>query len=142
MRFAALAFVSVATTIILLVPAVTGTDGFPISSHPMYATARSADATFITAHATTASDTVVELSMWELADTDDPLVAETRMLRAAEVDDGLAECDRIARRVASTGSAANLTTIRIVRVSGSVTDFVRTDGVAATVEVLSSCPLP
>lgn len=142
MRFAALAFVSAATIVFLLVPSVTGTDGFPVSSHPMYATARSADATFITANATTAADTVVELSMREIANTDDPLVAETRLRRAAEVDDGLAECERIARRVVSTDRTDSLTEIRIVRVSGSVTDFVRTDGAAATVEVLTTCPLP
>ncbi len=139
MRFAALALVSVATTVVLLVPAVTGADGFPVSTHPMYATARPADASFISAEASTASGTTVELSMRQIADTDDPLVAEARLRRAARADDGRAQCERIASRVAATDA---IETIRIVRIRAPLTDFVRTGRATATVDVLTTCRLP
>ncbi len=141
MRLAALAFVSVATTLLMLAPAVTGRDGFPVSSHPMYATARPPDASFVTARATTAAGQVVSLSIRVIGETDDPLVAEGRLRRAADLHDGVAECARIAADIDRSHPLDTIVAIEIIRVEASVTDFVRTDGADARVEVVTRCPV-
>lgn len=141
MRYAALALLSVATTIVLLVPAVTGRDDFPVSTHPMYATARPATASFVTARGMTATSQPIELTMAVIAGTDDPLVAETRMRRAVRRDGAGALCAAVALRVGEERTA-DVDSIEVIRIEANVTDFVRQglDGSAA--EVLATCPAP
>ncbi len=97
----ALALVSVVVTVWVGWPALSGVDGFPASTQPMYASVRSGTADFITARRVV-DGTPVALSMALVASTDDPLVAERRMRSAVERDADAA-CRAIAERVRAAG---------------------------------------
>ncbi len=78
---------------LVFLPAISGGDSFPLSTHPMYASVRSTTAEFVTAVGITAEGEV-RLSIKEIANTDDPLVAEERT-RRTDPDD---LCNQIAQR--------------------------------------------
>lgn len=97
-RFLRLVTVVVAT--LLLLPALTGDDGFPISTHPMYASVRGDTASFITAVGLLDDGSEARLTMQTIAETDDPLIAERRT-RTAAANDPDQLCQSIAARVES-----------------------------------------
>jgi len=88
---------------VLLVPAVRSGDGVPLSSYPMYASPRSAVVHFVVPVAIAADGTEQRLSTGLIAETADPLVAESYLRdevaqgRAAEL------CKEIAARVSERG---------------------------------------
>lgn len=131
---ATLALVSVATCLTFLAPALTGDDDFPISSHPMYATARSDRAELITAEAFDSTGAVVPLTMEVIAATDDPLIAEQRMRNAAASDDADGTCRAIADRAPDS-----VTRIEIVAVVYDLRAFVSGETTPATRQALAEC---
>lgn len=133
-RPAALAGVSFVAVVVLLVPAATGSDGFPISTHPMYASVRDAEDEFVTAVAFDTAGKEVELDIVDIAGTDDPLVARRRMASARE-DGRLGEqCGRIADRVEGSGAAR----VEIVELVVDVVDYA-TGGATPARSVLHTC---
>src|SRR4051794_13466469 len=73
-RWAAGAIVAV-----VVAPAVSGRDSFPISSYPVYASVRGREERFDLAYGLTAAGEQRKLSMEQLATTDDPLVARSEL---------------------------------------------------------------
>jgi hypothetical protein len=97
-----------ATTVVVVavaLPAVRNRDSFPLSTYPVYATARGSTVTLATAVAVDADGTVQRLSLRTIARTDDPLIAESFVDEA--IDSGRADalCRDIAGR-APDGSTA------------------------------------
>ena len=91
----------VATIVVLAAvasPAVRNRDSFPLSTYPVYATARGDTVTLATAVGVTADGEVRRLSLSTIARTDDPLIAESAVDRA--IASGRAEglCATIAAR--------------------------------------------
>ncbi len=82
-------------------PAVTGHDGFPISTQPMYASTRSDTAVFVTAVGVDSAGAVRRLPTPIIAATDDPLVAVQRSTAASA--DAARFCTDVARRIAESG---------------------------------------
>lgn len=84
---------------VLVSPVVRDRDSFPLSTYPVYSSARPDTATFVTAHGRRADGSTRQLSMDVIARTDDPLIAASRMNRAAQEGRAAEVCAQIARRV-------------------------------------------
>ncbi len=125
---------------LLLAPAITGRDSFPISTQPMYAAARPAVETFVTARGVGPTpDSFIELTMHEIADTDDPLVARQRTQAAAR--GGLIALDDLCRAIVVGVSAERrVSAVEVIEVRVDVADFARTSTSAP--RVLTRCERP
>jgi hypothetical protein len=62
---------------VLMSPVVRNRDGLPLSTYPMYATARSNIVGFVVVRGVTSGGEHVDLSMFTIARTRDPLIAES-----------------------------------------------------------------
>ena len=107
-----LAIVTVLISAVLAIPAITGTDDFPVSSQPMFATPRADVAEFVTARGVGANGDTIDLTIDEIGETDDPLVAQEQ-LRDAERTNSLANtCLQIADRVSPSAASVEIVRIR------------------------------
>ena len=95
----------------VIAPAIRRVDSFPLSTYPMYASTRLAVATFPTAIGF-AAEVERRLPIEVIADTDDPLIATSRV--QAAIDGGAADalCAEIAGRAAT--DAVDVDTIEVV----------------------------
>ena len=84
---------------LLLVPAVSGDEGVPLSSFPMYATPRSAEVDFVVPVGLTEAGETVALSTRTIAGTSDPLIAESLMWREIRAGRAPQLCATIANRI-------------------------------------------
>jgi hypothetical protein len=84
---------------VVLLPAVTGDDSFPVSTYPMYAFVRSRSERFATVLGESATGGSAPLPIRVVADTDDPLIAAA-LVRTA-IRNGSADqlCEQVAARV-------------------------------------------
>ena len=98
--------------------AVRDRDSFPLSTYPMYATARADVATLSTAVGVETGGAVRRLSLGAIARTDDPLIAESLVDRAIAADRGAALCAEIAGRVRD----ASIDTIEVVEERHDIVD--------------------
>ena len=78
----------------------------------MFATPRTPTADFVTARAIDLQGELVDLSMQEIAQTDDPLVAEVSLLNATTADTLPETCQEIAGR-----TDRPVATVEIVRIN-------------------------
>jgi hypothetical protein len=90
--------VAVALVVVMVSPALRDHDSFPLSTYPIYASARPRTATFGTVIGELADGSWRRLPMSIIASTDDPLIAADRVADA--IDDGRSEdlCAEVARR--------------------------------------------
>ena len=79
---------------------VRGHDSFPLSTYPMYAETRGDAVSISTAVGVDASGARRRLSLRAIADTDDPLIAESAVDDAVRRGEADALCAEIAARVA------------------------------------------
>lgn len=96
----------------VLSPAVRDRDDFPLSTYPMYAFVRDRIAAFGTAHGIGPDGDRVDLSMEEIAGTDDPLVAVDRVRDAIDGGGAADLCRRILARTRSSVTAVVVVTER------------------------------
>ena len=129
----ALAAVTLLVSTLLAIPAFTGSDDFPISSQPMFATPRTDTAEFVTARGINNEGQQVELSIGEIAQTDDPLVAEVLLRNAERTNELATSCQEIAGRTDQP-----LASVEIVRISVNL-DAGIGSGAGTEVEVLERC---
>jgi len=85
----------------ILSPLVTGRDSFPLSTYPMYASARADIGDLVSAVAVNADGDVARLSLAAIAATDDPLIAEAVLEQAIANGTSEALCRSIAARTPS-----------------------------------------
>lgn len=125
----------------LFLPVVRNQDSFPLSTHPMYATARDRDETLVSAVGLTKSGEVVRLSLSLVASTDDPLVAESLIERALR--DGHVEeiCRDVAVRVADADALGNAVDVAIVTERVDLVNFVES-GTVLDRTIHLTCPVP
>jgi hypothetical protein len=99
----------------LVAPVVLDADGFPLSTYPMYSSARGAEVTFATAQAVDADGTTSTLSLGVIGDSDDPLVVAGELRDAIRDGRAPARCSDIAERAADwDGLPAGTTAIEVV----------------------------
>ena len=98
-------------------------DSFPLSTQPMYATARDRTETLASAVGINSDGERQRLSLSLIATTDDPLVAEALLENAIISGQTSQLCDEIAGRVAGQGSE-DLVTIEVVSEEVDLIDWV------------------
>ena len=123
--------------VVLVSPALRDHDSFPLSTYPMYASVRSDVATFVTAHGGRSDGSIRRLSMEVIAQTDDPLIAASRL--AAAVGDGRADalCTGIARRAPD-----DVVAVVVVRERHDVVSAARGDDSVVQRDELARCAVP
>jgi hypothetical protein len=87
--------------VVLVSPVLRDHDSFPLSTYPVYASARPREATFVTAQGQNADGSTRRLSMDVIARTDDPLVASSRVEGAVAAGQADELCADIAARAPS-----------------------------------------
>jgi hypothetical protein len=101
--------VTVGVVVLVASPALRDRDSFPLSTYPVYASARSRTATFDTVIGLRADGSTAHLSMDVIAQTDDPLIAQQRVRDAVAGGRADALCERVARR-----APAAVTSVQVV----------------------------
>jgi hypothetical protein len=90
--------VTLALLCALFLPVLRDRDGLPLSTYPMYASARSNIVSFVTVRAFTASGEAEQLSMFTIARTRDPLIAESFLADSVRRGDADELCAEVALR--------------------------------------------
>ena len=119
---------------VLVSPALRDHDSFPLSTYPVYASARSREATFVTAQGQRADGSARRLSIDVIARTDDPLIAASRVadaVAAGRVDE---LCSEIAGR-----APADVVAVIVVRERHDVVDGARGEDSLLSRQRLSRC---
>jgi hypothetical protein len=96
----------VAVLAAVISPALRNHDSFPLSTYPMYAGTRGRAVSIATAVGVDAAGRTHYLSLSSIADTDDPLIAESAVRRAINSGQAGALCAQIAARL-DGGAAAS-----------------------------------
>ena len=128
-----LAAVSVVVSVLLLSPLVTQADDFPVSSQPMFAEPRARLVEFVSARGVDETGASVRLSIDEIAQTDDPLVAEQFLRNADRTNDLANLCAEIAQR-----SEPDLSAIEIILVTHDL-NLGFSENSVTSLEVLERC---
>jgi len=105
----------------MLWPLIPNEDGLPLSTYPMYSGTRSETLAFITASGVDSNGTSVRLTMPEIAQTRDPLIAQSFLNDAV----GVGSVDRVCREIASRLDMSRVTRVEIAREVHHVTAFVK-----------------
>lgn len=90
---------TVALLAALFLPVVRDRDGLPLSTYPMYATARSNLVSFVTVRGFTSAGDTVDLSMFTITQTRDPLIAESFLSDSVRRGEAEELCSDVADRV-------------------------------------------
>jgi hypothetical protein len=127
-------FAVLVATGVLISPALRDHDSFPLSTYPIYASARPREATFVTARGVQTDGSVHRLSIEVIARTDDPLIAASR------VDDAVAagRVDELCAEIA-TRAPSNLVAVVVVRERHDVVDGARGEASLLQSEQLARC---
>jgi hypothetical protein len=91
--------VTIVVLAVVLLPAVSGDDSFPMSSYPMYAFSRSRTERFYTVLGEAPTGELTPLPIRVVADTDDPLIAAAVVRIAINDGSSLRLCRQISTRV-------------------------------------------
>ena len=124
-------------TVVLISPALRDHDSFPLSTYPIYASARPREATFVTAHGERADGSARQLSIDAIARTDDPLIAASRVADAVAAGRAIELCAEIASRAPS-----DVVAVVVVRERHDVVDGARGDDSLLQREQLARCSVP
>jgi hypothetical protein len=90
--------------VLVVSPALRDQDSFPLSTYPVYASARASTATLSTAVGVDAEGTARRLSLQVIAQTDDPLIAESSVDVAISSGRAAALCAEISGRAPAWAS--------------------------------------
>lgn len=106
--------VTCAVTAVLAAPVVVDRDGFPLSTYPMYASARPPVVTLATAQAVTAAGDVVTLTPGIIGESDDPLIVAGELREAISAGRAEQRCAAIADRVGRSSAASDAVAVEVV----------------------------
>jgi hypothetical protein len=119
----------VAFVLVLVSPALRNVDSFPLSTQPMYASARSSTARLATVIGRGKNGAPVRLSMRIVGATDDPLIAQSAI--AQSIRNGRAKelCQTVANRIAEPSPVGSVEvvweTVDVIAMSTGVELFGR-----------------
>ena len=123
--------------VVLVSPALREHDSFPLSTYPVYASARPREATFVTARGQGADGSTRRLSIDVIARTDDPLIAASRVADAVAAGQADELCSAIAARAPS-----DIVAVLVVRERHDVVDGARGKDSLLQREELARCAVP
>ena len=127
----------------LVAPVVLNSDGFPLSTYPMYSRSRSAAVTFATAQGVDENGETSTLTLEVIGASDDPLIVAGELREA--IRDGRAQqrCDEIAVRAAAWGRLPSQTAaIEVVTERHDVISQVEGTPSVLARTVHASCEVP
>ncbi|MFK8023162.1 MAG: hypothetical protein AB8G26_04275 [Ilumatobacter sp.] len=123
--------ITIAVVALLAAPVAFDTDGaFPLSTYPMYSSARGTETTFVTAQGITASEARVELTPHLIGGSSDPLIVVGELRAALRAERGDERCQEVADRVARRDDFRDVVAIEVV--SERHDNLLRTTGDAAS----------
>ena len=125
---------TIGLVLILLWPALVDRDGLPLSTYPMYAGTREPVLTLVTARGVNTSGAPVSLSTPQIAETRDPLIAQSFLNDAVSTGRVDVVCREIATRV-----GADVVTVEIAHEVHDVVRHVRDDDGLISRETVASC---
>ena len=128
--------VTIGLAALLLVPAISGGEGVPLSSYPMYAAPRAQALEFVVPVGLTNAGETVALSTRTIAGTSDPLIAESLMWREIRAGRASQLCDSIAERI----DDGPIVDIEVRREAHQVTERALGRPSLITSEVVATCP--
>ncbi|MEO7398752.1 MAG: hypothetical protein ABIW84_09330 [Ilumatobacteraceae bacterium] len=118
-------------------PAVTNRASFPLSTYPIYASARERVATINVAVGIDGAGTLKPLSLAAIADTDDPLIAQSTLDRAA----GGPRPEELCRSIAAR-TGGGIEAIEIAREEHDLIERVAGRDSLLSRDVIARCPVP
>ncbi len=124
---------TVGIVLLLFLPVMRNRDGLPLSTYPMYSSARSDTVRFVTVRAFDSRDNERSLSMFTIAETRDPLIAESYLSDVVDRGDAAQLCQDVAARV-----GPEVRRIEVARERFELTDR-QTGDPAAERDVITSC---
>lgn len=134
---------------VLASPALRNRDSFPLSTYPMYARDRGRTAELATVVGRRPDGSLVRLGLRIVADTDDPLIAQSSVRRAIDSGRAGAWCRAAARRLGPTGRTggraggrSGVVELRVVRERVDVVAMARGAQAVGELVVEASCPAP
>lgn len=133
--------VTVVVIAAVLSPAVRDRDSFPLSTYPMYATARGATIEVSTVVGAGRTGAVHRLSLRVIAATDDPLVAESAVDRAIAAGDAAGLCAEVASRV-GTNDGRTFDELAVVTEELGVDDYAAGRPALVRRTEHARCPVP
>ncbi len=126
--------------IVLFAPVIRNQDSFPLSTQPMYATARDGVEWLPSARGVNGrTGDQTRLSMAIVADTDDPLIAKSRLEQGIRSDGASSLCDRIAERVAVDADLRGFDLVEIISEQFDLVDFVANGAEPLDLRVHARC---
>lgn len=140
---------SIATVLVvaaLVAPVVLDRDSYPLSTYPMYASARPAEVDLATADGVDASGGTHRLSLALIGESDDPLIVAGELREAIARGEADGRCAAIARRVANDGarsrSGDQLVAVEVAVERRDVIAHVRDEDALVVRTVKARCPVP
>ncbi len=133
-RWAALALF----VVVLVSPALRDRDSFPLSTQPMYAHDRGRVAELATVVGRDRDGRLVRLSLGAIADTDDPLIAQSTARDAIRRGDADELCRTVAGRVRDRDG---LVRVEVVRERVDVVAMADGSQPVGRLTVVASCPV-
>lgn len=103
---------TVCVALVLLSPLATGRDSFPLSTYPMYATARADTADLVSVVGISGDGQITRLSLDIIGGSDDPLIVESLVRTAINTDTADSLCQRVALRLAGGAEHVEVVTER------------------------------
>ncbi|MGI9606892.1 MAG: hypothetical protein ACR2P0_12205 [Acidimicrobiales bacterium] len=134
------AIVSVLVVAGLFVPVALDRDSFPLSTHPMYATARHDPVERLpTVVGVDATGVFERLTLGLIAATDDPLVAQARIRNAIAAGREHELCAEVADRVSNDAGRSSVDLVRVQIERIDLVGFLTDDEPPDTVQVRAEC---
>ena len=122
---------------VLLWPVVQNRDGLPLSTYPMYAGTRTSTVTLVTATGVAADGEPIALSMREIAQTLDPLIAQSFLNDAVATGRASEVCEQIAGR-----ATAAVVSVEIAREQRDAVAYARDEPSLLTRDIVAACEVP
>lgn len=132
--------VTIAVVVALFVPVIRDQDSFPLSTQPMYATARDSFEWLPSARGVDGgTGGQRRLSMALVAETDDPLIAESRLEQAIRSGRAMELCEEIAARVAVDPDLRRINLVEVLTEHLDLIGFVADDAAPVGTQVHARC---
>jgi len=130
----------------MVAPVALDRDSFPLSTYPMYATARPPEVSLPTAVGVDDTGTAHRLSLGLIGASDDPLIVAGDLREAIARGDADDRCDDIAQRLADAGarsdSGQQLVAVEVTVERRDVVAHVRDEDSLVDRTVEARCPVP
>lgn len=122
-------------------PALRDRDSFPLSTYPMYATVRGERFEVATVVGRDAEGSTHRLSLGEIAQVDDPLLAQARVARSVAAGRAAELCREVAARAARRSDGPPVRSLAVVTETHDTGRWLADDPSVVAVATHAECPV-